>query len=102
MPCRLVDERAARSGSDDDDAGGHRLESENAVIALDAAKVQVTSSVPGANISGLRPDGSLGRWWQVLIAAFGLLVTLPISVAIAFATKLTSRGPILYKGTRIG
>jgi lipopolysaccharide/colanic/teichoic acid biosynthesis glycosyltransferase len=78
------------------------LETETAVIALDAAKVQVTSSVPGANLSGLRPDGSLGRWWQVLIAALGLLLTLPISVAIALATKITSRGPILYKGTRIG
>jgi lipopolysaccharide/colanic/teichoic acid biosynthesis glycosyltransferase len=32
----------------------------------------------------------------------GLLVTLPISLAIAVATKLTSRGPVLYRGTRIG
>jgi lipopolysaccharide/colanic/teichoic acid biosynthesis glycosyltransferase len=38
----------------------------------------------------------------VLIAVVGLLVTLPISLAIAVATKLTSRGPVLYRGTRIG
>src|SRR5499426_1834239 len=32
----------------------------------------------------------------------GLLLLLPVSLAIAVATKLTSRGPVLYKGTRIG
>lgn len=72
------------------------------MIALDAVKVQVTSPGPGPDLSGLRPDGALGRWWQVLIAAVGLLLTLPISLCIAVATKLTSRGPILYRGTRIG
>jgi lipopolysaccharide/colanic/teichoic acid biosynthesis glycosyltransferase len=72
------------------------------VIALDAVKVQVTPPGPGPDLSGLRPDGAFGRWWQVLIAVVGLLVTLPISLAIAVATKLTSRGPVLYKGTRIG
>ncbi len=72
------------------------------MIALDAVKVQVTPAGPGPDLSGLESDGNLGRWWQVLIAAFGLLVTLPISVCIALATKLTSRGPVLYRGTRIG
>jgi len=72
------------------------------VIALDAVKVQVTPQAPGPDLSGLRPDGALGRWWQVLISLVGLLLTLPISLGIAFATKLTSRGPVLYKGTRIG
>ena len=72
------------------------------MIALDAVKVQVTPPVPGPDLSGLRPDGTFGRWWQVLIAAVGLLITLPISLAIAMATKLMSRGPVLYKGTRIG
>ena len=72
------------------------------MIALDAVKVQVTPAAPGPDLSGLRPDGALGRWWQVLISIVGLLVTLPISLGIAFATKLTSRGPVLYKGTRIG
>jgi lipopolysaccharide/colanic/teichoic acid biosynthesis glycosyltransferase len=72
------------------------------VIALDAVKVQVTPAGPGPDLSGLEPDGALGRWWQVLIAAVGLLLTLPISICIALATKLTSRGPVLYRGTRIG
>jgi lipopolysaccharide/colanic/teichoic acid biosynthesis glycosyltransferase len=51
---------------------------------------------------GLRPDGVWGRWWQVVIAAVGLVLLLPVSLAIALATKLTSRGPILYRGSRIG
>jgi lipopolysaccharide/colanic/teichoic acid biosynthesis glycosyltransferase len=72
------------------------------VIALDAVKVQVTPPGPGPELSGLRPDGNIGRWWQVLVAALGLLLTLPVSLAIALATKLTSRGPVLYQGTRIG
>jgi len=46
-----------------------------------------------------RPDG---RWWQVVVAALGLLVLLPLSLAIAVVTKLTSRGPVVYRGTRIG
>ena len=36
------------------------------------------------------------------MAAVGLVLLLPVSLAIAIATKLTSRGPILYRGTRIG
>jgi lipopolysaccharide/colanic/teichoic acid biosynthesis glycosyltransferase len=38
----------------------------------------------------------------VAVATLGLLLLLPVSLAIAVATKLTSRGPVLYKGTRIG
>jgi lipopolysaccharide/colanic/teichoic acid biosynthesis glycosyltransferase len=72
------------------------------VIALDAVKVQVTPAGPAPDLSGLKPDGAVARWWQVLIAAVGLLLTLPISLCIALATKLTSRGPVLYRGTRIG
>src|SRR5262245_34684951 len=32
----------------------------------------------------------------------GLFLLLPVSILIAIATKLTSRGPVVYKGTRIG
>jgi lipopolysaccharide/colanic/teichoic acid biosynthesis glycosyltransferase len=85
-----------------DEAEPILAETENAVIALDAVKVHVTPTPPGPNLSGLRPDGAWGRWWQVAIAALGLLLTLPISLAVALATKLTSRGPVLYRGTRIG
>jgi len=72
------------------------------VIALDAVNVQVTPPRPHSDLQGLEPDGAWSRSWQVLIAIVGLLLTLPVSIAIAFATKLTSRGPVLYRGTRIG
>ena len=35
-------------------------------------------------------------------AALGLLIGAPIWVAVALLTKLDSRGPVLYRGTRIG
>ena len=44
----------------------------------------------------------LARWWQVTVAALGFVAFLPVSLIIALAIKLTSRGPILYRGTRIG
>jgi len=72
------------------------------VIALDAVDVKVAPPTRRPDLIGLEPDGNWSRWWQVLIAAVGLLVTLPISLAVALATKLTSRGPVLYRGTRIG
>ena len=48
------------------------------------------------------PERPGARWWQRAVAAGGLLVMLPASLLIALATKLTSRGPVLYRGTRIG
>src|SRR5689334_5003486 len=50
----------------------------------------------------LEPDRARDRWWQAIISAGGLLVLLPLSVLIAIAIKLTSRGPVFYRGTRIG
>ena len=48
------------------------------------------------------PERRWGRWWQVALAVGGFVALLPVSLAIAVAIKLTSRGPILYRGTRIG
>jgi lipopolysaccharide/colanic/teichoic acid biosynthesis glycosyltransferase len=42
------------------------------------------------------------RWWQLAVAVGGFIALLPVSFLIALAIKLTSRGPILYRGTRIG
>jgi len=42
------------------------------------------------------------RAWQVFMSAVGLLLLSPICLAIGLAIKLTSRGPVLYKGKRIG
>ncbi len=37
-----------------------------------------------------------------LISLVGAIVTLPIMLLVALAVKLTSRGPVLYKQTRVG
>jgi len=42
------------------------------------------------------------RIMNVIVAAVGIVVTLPIWVLIGIAIKLTSRGPVLYTQTRIG
>jgi lipopolysaccharide/colanic/teichoic acid biosynthesis glycosyltransferase len=72
------------------------------VIALEAKEFKVSAPQDELQDLGLRPDSRWSRAWQVLVAAAGLLILLPVSLAIAVATKLTSRGPVLYKGTRIG
>jgi lipopolysaccharide/colanic/teichoic acid biosynthesis glycosyltransferase len=42
------------------------------------------------------------RCLDVLFAAIGLIVTLPLMVVISIAIKTTSSGPVLYKQKRIG
>jgi lipopolysaccharide/colanic/teichoic acid biosynthesis glycosyltransferase len=42
------------------------------------------------------------RLINVLVAALGLLASVPLMLVIAAAVRLTSRGPILYTQTRVG
>jgi lipopolysaccharide/colanic/teichoic acid biosynthesis glycosyltransferase len=42
------------------------------------------------------------RWLNFIVAAVGLVITLPLMLLIAAAIALTSRGPILYRQTRVG
>ena len=58
-----------------------------------------------AVIDGVVPrsrSDSFNRGLNVVLAATGLLLTLPILVLIGFLIKFTSRGPILYAQTRVG
>ena len=72
------------------------------MIALEAQQIKLPTPPSVAPQRPLRPDTFLIRWWQVLVAAVGLVVLLPVSTLIALAIKLTSRGPILYRGQRVG
>ncbi len=72
------------------------------MIALEAKEFKVAPPPEEFRDLGLRADSAWSRLWQLAVAAIGLLLLLPVSMAIAVATKLTSRGPVLYKGTRIG
>jgi lipopolysaccharide/colanic/teichoic acid biosynthesis glycosyltransferase len=44
----------------------------------------------------------LKRGFDVCFAAFGLLILSPLLAAAAASVKLSSRGPVLYKGIRVG
>ena len=68
---------------------------DRALSAREAVRKEVPRLPQARRDLGLRPDGRWGRWWQAAVALVGLVLLLPISLAIAIATKLTSRGPIL-------
>jgi len=72
------------------------------VTALEAFKRHAEEESPAAPEVAPLAERRWGRWWQVAVAAGGFLVLLPGSLLIAIAIKLSSRGPILYRGTRIG
>jgi lipopolysaccharide/colanic/teichoic acid biosynthesis glycosyltransferase len=72
------------------------------VTALEALQQQRQSPLPPSLTVEPLPARRWRRWWQVAVAALGFLALLPVSIVIALAIKLTSRGPILYRGTRIG
>ncbi|MCS7314150.1 MAG: sugar transferase, partial [Bryobacterales bacterium] len=40
--------------------------------------------------------------YSLVLAAVGLVATLPLMLLVALAVKLTSRGPVLYRQTRVG
>ena len=65
-------------------------------------------AIEGLPLLGL-PPLRLQRTWQVLkrgmdlvLAAFGLVVLLPVLLAIAVAVKTTSRGPVFFRQVRMG
>ncbi|HLY36748.1 MAG TPA: sugar transferase [Candidatus Binatia bacterium] len=72
------------------------------MTALEALQRQLQAAPPAPVMVEPLPERRFGRFWQLAVAALGFLFLLPVSVIIAIAIKLTSRGPILYRGTRIG
>ena len=52
---------------------------------------------------GLTPSSRLlKRAFDIVVATALLILILPVLVTIALAVKLTSRGPVLFKQTRVG
>src|SRR5439155_18197930 len=47
-------------------------------------------------------EGRARRLLNVAVAVVGLMLALPLMLVIAALIKLTSRGPVLFKQTRIG
>jgi lipopolysaccharide/colanic/teichoic acid biosynthesis glycosyltransferase len=55
-----------------------------------------------ASAAAPKPDDELSHFINITVAALGLLLAAPLFFLIALAIKLSSRGPVLYKQTRIG
>src|SRR5437899_7597588 len=63
----------------------------------------VRHAVPvGRSIRPTDREGRARRLLNVAVAAAGLVLALPLMLVIAALIKLTSRGPVLFKQTRIG
>jgi lipopolysaccharide/colanic/teichoic acid biosynthesis glycosyltransferase len=58
--------------------------------------------VPVSSIAEAHGTDQKTRILNVVVAMLGLVISAPLLLIIAVAVKLTSRGPILYKQTRIG
>jgi len=72
------------------------------VIALEARQIPLPSPKAPGGGRRIKTDGRYDRWWQVVLAVLGLLLLSPVSLLIALAVKVTSRGPVFYRGERIG
>src|SRR2546427_7001084 len=66
-------------------------------------QITLRHAVPvGRSIRPTDREGRARRLVNVAVAAVGLVFALPLMLVIAALIKLTSRGPVLFKQTRIG
>src|SRR5437870_3617170 len=75
--------------------------------------LQSSVTAPASDLLGAAPASVSIRWesvavaratpiWQRLAALIGLVLLSPVALAIAIATRITSPGPVLYRGQRVG
>jgi len=55
-----------------------------------------------SSVAAPRPDDELSHFLNITVAAVGLLLAAPLLLLVALAIKLSSRGPVFYRQTRIG
>jgi lipopolysaccharide/colanic/teichoic acid biosynthesis glycosyltransferase len=60
------------------------------------------SREPVSGVEAPSPDNEMSHFLNIVVAVIGFLLTLPLFLLIALAVKLTSRGPVFYKQTRVG
>ena len=72
-------------------------------IMISGGTLKQIGEFPVYNIKSLKErNGSFfKRTLDITVSLFGLLITLPITIIIGLLIKLTSRGPIFYKQTRV-
>jgi lipopolysaccharide/colanic/teichoic acid biosynthesis glycosyltransferase len=60
-------------------------------------------NLPVPQLVAARPiDDSRLQLLNLAVAALGIILAAPLMLAIAIAVKLTSRGPVIYRQTRVG
>ncbi len=75
--------------------------------------MSIQSSVTAPDLIGAAPAPAEIRWesvtvaratpiWQRVAALIGLVLLSPLALVIAIATKITSPGPVTYRGQRVG
>jgi len=69
-------------------------------ISLDSLRPSMLLFSPGFQVS--RPFLLYKRVTSILVAAVGLLLTLPVMLLIAVAIKLDSKGPVIFRQRRVG
>ena len=62
------------------------------------------SALRAASVPLLPPRGQnvMSRAFQILLCVIGLLLLSPVMLLVALAVKLGSRGPVFYRGHRVG
>ena len=62
------------------------------------------SAVHAAPVPLLPPRGQnvMSRAFQILLCLVGLLLLSPVMLLVALGVKLGSRGPVFYRGQRVG
>ncbi len=61
-----------------------------------------TTPLAGAMPESWENQAPQRRFWQVVVSAVALAVLAPVWLMLALAIKITSRGPVLYRGKRVG
>ena len=96
---RLVDPPARGRRAESAEPGGpaeaHRAHASREVVV----EREVT---PYADVVPRQRSERLNRIVNVTLAVMALLVTAPILLLVALSVKLTSRGPLIYRQTRVG
>lgn len=55
-----------------------------------------------SSVEAPRPDDEISHFINIVVAAMGFLLAAPLFLLVALAIKLSSRGPVFYRQTRIG
>ncbi len=87
--------------------GGVRIEDaadtyEMAMHRLCSRKIQPSQLIFSSMLGPRSQAIAFQNFYSLLIGSVGLIATLPLMLIVAFAVRLSSKGPILYRQKRVG